>query len=107
MYVDDLVEALVRVSLDRDADGQLLNIGNPEEVTILELAQLIARDIAPGTAIEHRPARAGDPQRRRPDITRITTRYGWTPAVPLAEGLRRTAAWYRAEAGRIPLSIPA
>ena len=42
MYVDDLVEALVRVGLDRDADGQLLNIGNPEEVTILELAELIA-----------------------------------------------------------------
>jgi len=107
MYVDDLVEALMCVGLDRDADGQLLNIGNPEEVTISELAQLIARDIAPGATIEHRPARAGDPQRRRPDITRITARYGWTPAIPLAEGLRRTAAWYRAEAGRVPLSIPA
>lgn len=107
MYVDDLVEALVYVGLDRDADGQLLNIGNPEEVTILELAELIVRDIAPGAAIEHRPGRAGDPQRRRPDITRLNARYGWTPAVPLAEGLRRTAAWYRAEADRIALPIPA
>lgn len=106
MYVDDLVTALMRVGLDRDADGQLLNIGNPEEVTIRQLAELIARDIAPGATIEHRPGRTGDPQRRRPDITRITARYGWQPQVSLAEGLRRTAAWYRAGAAVPAAPIP-
>jgi dTDP-glucose 4,6-dehydratase len=100
MYVDDLVEALVRVSLDRDVDGAVLNVGNPEEVTIGELAELIVHTVAPGVAIEHQAARVGDPQRRQPDITRMRERYGWQPAVPLLQGLQRTVAWYRHELAR-------
>lgn len=95
MYVDDLIEALVLVGLDGDADGQVLNVGNPEEVTIEALARLIEREVAPGVGREYRPARVGDPQRRQPDIARIGERYGWQPTVTLAEGLRRTAEWYR------------
>jgi nucleoside-diphosphate-sugar epimerase len=97
MYVDDLVEALTLVGLDPDADGSVLNVGNDEEVTIVALAELIAREIAPGATIEHQVARSGDPQRRRPDIARIQARYGWQPRVPLAEGLHRTATWYRGQ----------
>jgi dTDP-glucose 4,6-dehydratase len=99
MYVDDLVEALRLVALDPTADGAILNVGNPEEVTIRQLAELIADDIAPGVRIEYRAGRPGDPQRRRPDISRMRERYGWRPRVTLADGLRRTADWYRAVLG--------
>ncbi|HMJ81087.1 MAG TPA: NAD-dependent epimerase/dehydratase family protein [Candidatus Dormibacteraeota bacterium] len=96
MYVDDLVDALLLVALDPAADGLVLNVGNEEEVTIAELAELIATEVGRGATIAHLPAREGDPMQRRPDITRIRERYGWQPSVPLADGLRRTAAWYRA-----------
>ena len=96
MYVDDLVEGIVRVGLDPAADGDIVNIGNPEEVTVLELAQAIVAGIAP-VPIEFVPGRSGDPQRRRPDISHIQARYGWQPTIGLAEGLRRTAAWYRSD----------
>ena len=96
MYVDDLVDALLLVALDPAADGLVLNVGNEEEITIAELAELIATEVGSGATIAHLAAREGDPQQRRPDITRIRERYGWQPSVPLAEGLHRTAAWYRA-----------
>lgn len=97
MYVDDLVEGLVRVGLHRAADGEIVNIGNPEELTIAELAHAVVTTVA-RVPIEFVAARAGDPQRRRPDISHMATRYGWRPTIGLTEGLRRTAAWYRAAA---------
>ena len=89
-YVDDLVAALVAVGLDPDLDGLVVNIGNPHEVTMNELALRIARLVPGAGPIEHVTGRPGDPQRRRPDITRIQARYGWEPIVELDEGLRRT-----------------
>ncbi len=96
MYVSDLVEGLLHVALDPELDGLLLNIGNPDEVTVAELASRVLRisGASSGTVIS--PGRPGDPQRRRPDITRMQTRYGWQPVVSLDEGLRRTIDWLRA-----------
>ncbi len=87
-------------SLDPVADGEILNIGNPAEITIGELAAEIRRLVRPDAEIRFGPRREGDPERRRPDIARITARYGWTPRVALAEGLRLTAEWFAAEIAR-------
>ncbi|CAN5778179.1 GDP-mannose 4,6-dehydratase [soil metagenome] len=97
MYVDDLVEGLLHVALDKQADGQVLNIGNPEEITIGELAETIVRRFAPQAKVKSVPARDGDPKQRCPDIGRMIARYGWRPTVPLEDGLRATADWYRGE----------
>ena len=100
MYVDDLVEALTLIGRDEDLDGQLLNVGNPEEITIQQLAERIVAAVVPGARIAHVPARPGDPQRRCPDISRMRARYGWQPTVDLDLGLQRTAAWYREQVER-------
>jgi dTDP-glucose 4,6-dehydratase len=103
MYVSDLVEALVRVGLDRAMDGDIVNIGSPAEVTIRQLAETIRDLVAPGTSIEYGPSRPGDPQRRQPDIAHIRAVYGWTPQVGLEEGLRITEAWFREARRRGPV----
>jgi nucleoside-diphosphate-sugar epimerase len=90
-YVDDLVEGVVRLA-SSDHVGPM-NLGNPYEVTVLELATMI-RDLAgsssPITFVE-RPA--DDPSRRKPDIDLATSTLGWRPDVPLRDGLERTLAW--------------
>lgn len=94
-YVSDLVEGMLQVALDPAADGEVFNIGNPHEVTMLELAEQVMR-IAGGTEeIAYQPRGADDPERRRPDITKMQTRYGWEPRVPLADGLRQTLEYFR------------
>jgi UDP-glucuronate decarboxylase len=96
-YVEDLVAGL-RAVMDAPRErvcGQVCNVGNPDERTILEFAHLV-RTLSGSTApIEHRPALVEDPARRCPDITRIRTQTGWEPRVSLEEGLQRTIAWFR------------
>jgi nucleoside-diphosphate-sugar epimerase len=93
MYASDLVEGLLRVALDAEADGQVLNIGNPEEVTVLELARRLLEVVGSAVGTTSIPGRPGDPQRRCPDISRMRDRYGWQPVVTLDDGLRRTVDW--------------
>jgi nucleoside-diphosphate-sugar epimerase len=95
-YVDDLVEALVAVARDTSADGEVFNVGNPHEMSIRELADAIVRVTSTSSSIVFDPRRPGDPERRRPNITKITTRYGWAPRVPLDRGLTHTAAAFAA-----------
>lgn len=100
-YVSDLVDALLLVALDREADGEVLNIGNPHEVSMLELAETVASAAGAGGVVVHLPAAIDDPLRRRPDIARLQARCGWSPRVSLEEGIARTVAYFRAEiAGR-------
>lgn len=94
-YVDDLVEGLLHVALDRTADGLILNIGNPHEVTIRHLAEEIVRITGSSSPLQFDPRRPGDPERRRPDITRIGGRYGWEPTIGLTSGLDRTITYFR------------
>jgi len=92
-YVDDLIDGLVRL-LDLD-DPDPVNLGNPEELTILRLAETI-RELVGGTSeIVFRPLPEDDPRVRRPDITRARTRLGWEPRTPLRTGLEHTIAWFR------------
>ena len=94
-YVSDLVDGLSRVLLDRELDGEIFNIGNPREITMLDLARRILQIGGRGSEMRFTEARAGDPVRRRPVIKRMQKRYGWAPRVQLSEGLRRTIRAFR------------
>ncbi len=92
-YVDDQVRGILAL-LESDARGPV-NIGNPGEFTMLELAALVLELTgAPGPLV-HRPLPGDDPLQRRPDITRARLELGWQPEVALREGLNRTIAWFR------------
>ena len=93
-FVDDLIEGIWRL-LVSDVVATPVNIGNPEEVTVLELARTIAElaGTSPEFVFTERPV--DDPEVRCPDITRATSLLGWTPRVSLNEGLRRTIEWAR------------
>ena len=102
-YVSDLVDGLIRTLRCGDARGQVLNLGNPEEHSVLEFAEAIKRTCASQSKFVYGPPAVGDdPQRRRPDITRAKRLLGWQPKVPLAAGLAETIAYFREEieAGR-------
>lgn len=96
-YVSDLVEGFIRL-MNGDFIGPV-NLGNPGEYTILQLAKTIQEMVNPGVALKYEPLPQDDPQRRKPDITRARTHLGWEPKVPLQEGLRYTIADFRARMG--------
>ena len=93
-YVDDEVEGLLRL-LVSDHTGPM-NIGNPHEVTIMELAESIQDAVGSHPGVEHRPAPEDDPRVRRPDTTLAEQVLGWRAEISLTEGLARTAGWFRA-----------
>jgi len=88
-YITDLVEGLVRL-MNREGCHEPVNLGNPEEFTILELAQKILSMTKSTARIVYRPLPPDDPVKRRPDITRARELLGWQPTVPLASGLQET-----------------
>ncbi len=92
-YVSDLVEGLMRL-MNGDHEGPV-NLGNPDEYTILELAQKIQHKINPDAQIQYKPLPADDPRQRQPDITRARKWLGWEPTIPLEEGLDKTIADFR------------
>ncbi len=92
-YVSDLVEGFIRL-MNSDYIGPV-NLGNPEEYTILQLAETVQKMINPDAAIKFEPLPQDDPRRRKPDITRAKTWLGWQPTVPLQEGLEKTIADFR------------
>jgi nucleoside-diphosphate-sugar epimerase len=94
-YVSDLVEGLWRAMTHPRTRGEVINLGNPEEHTVLEYANLIRQLCDSSSEIVHEPPRPDDPTRRRPDITKATALLDWTPQVPLTEGLTRTIDWCR------------
>ncbi|HLI27532.1 MAG TPA: UDP-glucuronic acid decarboxylase family protein [Chloroflexota bacterium] len=95
-YVDDLVRGLELAMFAEGTRGEVFNLGNPDEHTVLEYAELVRALVNPHVPIVFRPLPADDPTRRRPDITRARERLGWQPEVPLREGLLRTVEWFRA-----------
>lgn len=98
-YVDDLVDGIVRL-MDSDVPGPV-NLGNPEEHTVNEIADLIADLTRTSTGRAHTPARADDPGRRRPDITQARQLLGWRPSTPVKAGLELTVDWFQAQTGRV------
>ena len=92
-YVSDLVEALMRLMNCEEAHDPV-NLGNPEEFSIRELADKVMALISTPSAISHRPLPPDDPGRRRPDISKARELLGWQPAVPLEQGLRETIPYF-------------
>jgi nucleoside-diphosphate-sugar epimerase len=95
-YVDDLVRGIELAMFAPNTTGAVVNLGNPEEHTVLEYAELIRELVDPSVQIIFRPLPADDPTRRCPDISRARKLLGWEPRVPLREGLERTIGWFRA-----------
>jgi len=95
-YIDDLIEGMVRAMKSRDEFTGPVNIGNPVEFTILELAEQIIRMTKSKSKIVHRPLPEDDPTQRRPDISLAKKELGnWKPKVFLAEGLGKTIHYFR------------
>jgi dTDP-glucose 4,6-dehydratase len=92
-YVDDLVAGLYKLLLSKE--NLPVNIGNPREMTLLELAQEIIRLTKTKSKIVYRPLPQDDPKVRQPDITRAKTLLHWEPKVPLTDGLRQTIAYFK------------
>jgi UDP-glucuronate decarboxylase len=95
-YVSDLVAGLVNM-MEQDGIAGPLNLGNPQEVTVLELAEAILRLTGSRSKLEFRPLPADDPARRCPDVTLAREALGWEIKVPLADGLRETVAYFKKE----------
>ncbi|MGD9557819.1 MAG: UDP-glucuronic acid decarboxylase family protein [Mangrovibacterium sp.] len=94
-YVDDLIEGVIRMMNTEDSFIGPVNIGNPHEFTILELARKIIDLTGSGSAIVFRPLPSDDPAQRQPDISLAMEKLGgWTPVVQLEEGLKRTISYF-------------
>ena len=94
-YRDDLIDGMMRMMAAPDDFVGPVNIGNPGEFTIRELAELTVQQCGSSSEIVHRPLPVDDPERRRPDIALARDRLGWEPTIPLREGLARTIGWFR------------
>jgi dTDP-glucose 4,6-dehydratase len=94
-YVDDLVEGIVR--LMRADYAEPVNLGNPEEYTIRQLAERIIAETQSTSRLVFKPLPQDDPKQRCPDISVAKRVLGWQPAMPLAEGLRKTIEWFAEE----------
>jgi UDP-glucuronate decarboxylase len=92
-YVSDLVEGLIRL-MNGESTGPI-NLGNPDEYTILELAEKIQKTVNPDAEIQFKPLPQDDPRQRQPDITKAKTFLGWQPTIPLDEGLKLTIEDFR------------
>ncbi len=99
-YVDDLIEGIYKLATQEGLEGEVFNLGNPEEYTILELAQLIIELSGSSSKIVFKERPEDDPDRRRPDITKAKEILGWEPKVSVREGLKRTIEWFREKLSR-------
>lgn len=98
-YVDDTIDGLLRV-MDGDS-SEPINIGNPTEHTVLELAEKVLRLTGSSSKLVRRPLPADDPRRRCPDISRARSQLGWQPRVSLEDGLKATIEYFRRELGLV------
>jgi len=95
-YVSDLIDGLIAMMHSPDDVTGPINLGNPGEFTIAQLAELVLQEIPSAAGIEFLPLPQDDPVRRQPDITRAQTTLGWQPTIPLTDGLKETIAYFRA-----------
>jgi dTDP-glucose 4,6-dehydratase len=98
-YVSDLVEGIYRLLLISDPAPLLLNLGNPEEVTLRQLAQEILEVSGSRSQVVFQPLPEDDPKRRRPDVHRAQQILGWEPRISRREGLQKTLAYFRETLG--------
>ena len=96
-HVSDLVDGLIRLMRSEDEVTGPVNLGNPGEFTVRELADVILRLTRSRSELVHKPLPADDPVKRRPDISRAQALLGWQPHVPLEQGLKRMIGYFKAE----------
>jgi UDP-glucuronate decarboxylase len=94
-YVDDLIDAMVRMMATEAGFSGPVNIGNPTEFTMLELAEMVLRLTASKSKIVHQPLPSDDPQQRQPNIDLAKAKLGWTPKVSLEDGLKETISFFK------------
>jgi len=94
-YVTDTCTGLLSLSTNERAGEEVVNVGNPEEVTILELAQKIKQLTGSASPITFHPLPEDDPRRRCPDVSRAERVLGWIPRISLEQGLARTITWFQ------------
>lgn len=94
-YIDDMVEGIIKMMKSEKGFTGPVNLGNPQEFTILELAEKILKLTKSKSKIVFKPLPQDDPKQRRPDITLAKTKLNWQPKVPLEEGLIKTIEWFR------------
>lgn len=102
-YVSDLVEGLMRL-MNGEHTGPI-NLGNPDEYTILELAKKVQELVNPNTELKYEPLPQDDPKQRKPDITKAKTLLGWQPTIPLEEGLKQTIEDFRSRVNHSSQSL--
>lgn len=101
-YVDDLIEGLVRMMNSPDEVVGPVNLGNPAELTVMELAKLVAARTGQEVRTEHRPLPVDDPRQRQPVIEKARTLLGWEPKVEPAEGIDQTIAFFKEALRKVP-----
>ena len=94
-YRDDLVNVIIAMMNNQDGFVGPVNIGNPDEFTIRQLAELVIEISGSRSKLVQRPLPSDDPARRRPDISLAKEKLGWEPKIPLAEGLKHTIEWFK------------
>ena len=100
-YVDDLIEGLIRMMNSPEGFTGPINLGNPGEFTINELARLVLQKVEGEHRIIYKPLPKDDPTRRKPDITLAKEKLQWEPQVLLTEGLDKTIAYFKQEKGKL------
>ena len=100
-FVDDLLDGLMRLMESERAVGFPVNLGNPEELTVRGLAELVIAMTGTGSRLVYQALPVDDPRRRKPDIGRATDLLGWVPKVPLEQGLQSTIGWFEHASNRI------
>ena len=93
-YVEDLVDGLIRLMESSDDVSGPINLGNPNEFTIRELAEVIIDLTGSASKVVHRPLPTDDPRQRKPDISKASELLNWQPKLPLREGLAKTIAYF-------------
>ena len=100
-YVDDLIDGLIALMRSAEDVTGPVNLGNPVEFTMLELAEKVIALTGSNSKLVHEELPADDPRQRKPDISRARTQLGWEPRIPLDEGLRKTVAFFQ-EIAEVP-----
>ncbi|PKP59085.1 NAD-dependent dehydratase [Candidatus Atribacteria bacterium HGW-Atribacteria-1] len=94
-YIDDLIEGIFKIAITEDLDGEIINLGNPEEYRILEFAEIIKGLAHSKSPIIFETLPQDDPRQRKPEITKVKTILKWEPKVNLIEGLKKTINWFK------------
>jgi len=94
-YRDDLVEGIIRMMNSEEGFTGPVNIGNPGEFTIMQLAELVMEAAGNTCTVSHKPLPADDPLQRQPDIALAKEKLDWEPTVPLRDGLKKTVEWFK------------